>query len=287
MLGLTACGALPATQSLPQPGVSLDKAMAAYERVESRADLLAAIDLLDTYAQQHPQDYASRARLANAYTLLGAGYAKTLREKADAYSRAMEVAEQAMMTSDAYAQARSGIGSFTDAIQSLDVDYIEAMEFWKTALFYSFREAQDPISKLLRYPRLRKAVAVMQHIDSLDRNAIGGSNLMSLGIYYLALPEFAGGDRQKSAEYLAQAAAVSERSILPRWGRAKYYAVAMQDKNLYQSDLKWVVSRPLNELIGYRPWNILLQREAAQMLQSSDEATLSKVGARPVLHTSS
>ena len=269
MLVMSSGCAVTATQTqIMQPPVSLETAMRAYDKVESRHELLAVIDMLDTYAAHNPGHYESRARLSNAYTLLGAGYSKTLTEKELAYEQAMQVAEEAMMTSSGYAEIMRRGGSFEEAVQSLNADYIEAMEFWKTALFYSFREAQGAVNKLLRYPRLKKAVAVMEHIDRLDRNAIYGSNLMSLGIYYLALPEFAGGDRSRSAAYLMQAAAVSERSILPRWGRAKYFAVAMQDEALYTSDLKWVVAQPLNKLEGYRPWNILLQREAAEMLVS-------------------
>ena len=270
LIGLSACSGMVAKQALPQPAASLDEAMHSYEQVESRHQLLAAIDLLDTYAEQNPGDYASRARLANAYTLLGAGYAKTLDEKASAYEKAMKAAEQAMLTSSDYAQARRQGRSFSTAVETLDIRYIEAMEFWKTALFYSFREAEGVLDKLLRYPRLKQAVAVMEHIERLDREAIGGSNLMSQGIYYLALPEFAGGDRLKSAKYLAEAAAVSKRSILPRWGRAKYYAVAMKDYELYRSDLQWVVAQPLKDLIGFRPWNVLLQREARGMLEVGD-----------------
>lgn len=98
-----------------------------------------------------------------------------------------------------------------------------------------------------------------------------GNNLFSRGIYFLAQPEFAGGDRDKSAAFLAQAIAVNQKNIIPRWGRAKYYAVAMQDRALFEADLRWVVKQPLNQLVGYPHWNRFLQREARQLLDQGDQ----------------
>ena len=266
---LTACAPSPVQSTLDAPPVDQARALAAYQQSETRQQLMVAIDLLQHHARQNPDNYQTLARLANAYTLFGAGYVRNASEKEWAYSRAMQVAEQAMMTSAHYAEVRRRNGGFAEAVKTLDSSYLEAMEFWKTALFYRFREAKGVVDKVVRYPRLKQAVAVMEHMESLDRNAIGGSNLMSQGIYYLALPEFAGGDRELSAQYLAEAAAVSNRSILPRWGRAKYYAVAMNDYDLYRRDLEWVAAQPIDELIGFRPWNVLLQREAAAMLSSA------------------
>ena len=248
------------------------EAYAAYEQADSRGDILIAIDLLKSVAAGNPGDYKSRARLANAYTLFGAGYARSSLEKESAYASAMYLAEQAMRTAPAFAKARDEGKELTAAVELLDASHIEALEFWKTALFYDFRECTELIDKISRYPRLKQAVAIMSRIEAIDRNAIWGSNIFSEGIYYLAQPEFLGGDRARSAELLAEAVAISDRSILPRWGRAKYYALAMRDYELFKDDLKWVVAQPLDNLVGFRPWNVLLKAEASSLLANPPEA---------------
>jgi tetratricopeptide (TPR) repeat protein len=268
MLGLAACAHCPPPPSTPAdtPLVDYAQATAAYDSADSRESLLAAIHLLQRYAQAQPNDYASRARLANAYTLLGAGYSSSGADKAAAYRQAMAFAEQAFMTKVTYRQAREGGQSFEQALALLDQEQLEALEFWKTAMFYSFREADGIWAKLIRYPRLKQAVAVMQRIEAIDRNAYWGNNLMSWGIYYLAQPEFYGGDRDKARQYLAEAASVSQRNIVPRWGRAKYFAVAMNDPALFRADLEWVAAQPLDELVGFKAWNRVLLIEAKSLL---------------------
>lgn len=246
--------------------VTYPQALAAYEVANDRNAVLHAIDVLERFARANPRDYASRARLANAYTLLGAGYTECGSEKAAMYDKAMEYALAAFNTNETYKLARLNGMRFEEALEMLDARHMEALEFWKTAMFYSFREASGLIAKLRRYPRLKQAVAVMERQQTLDRNAMWGNNLMSWGIYFLAQPEFYGGDRDKARAYLAEAAAVSERNIVPRWGRAKYFAVAMGDVDGFRADLKWVASQPLDKLVGYRPWNVLLQREARELL---------------------
>ncbi len=246
--------------------VTYPQALAAYDAADSRESLLLAIDALERYAKAHPRDYASRARLANAYTLLGAGYSEGVTAKAAAYDQAMTYALAAFNTDGRYQLARINGQGFAGSLALLDESQMEAMEFWKTAMFYSFREASGLLGQLWRFPRLKQAVAVMERQEAIDRNAMWGNNLMSWGIYYLAQPEWYGGDREKSRAYLAEAAAVSERNIVPRWGRAKYFAVAMDDVQMFRTDLQWVAAQPLAKLEGYRPWNVLLQREARALL---------------------
>lgn len=270
-VGCACRSAAPVLESGSQAPVDLAEANAAYTYADGYQSLKGAILLLERYAAQHPDDYASRARLANAYTLLGAGYSTTVADKATAYAAAMRYGEAAMLTVPAFRAQRAAGESFESALQTLGKAHFEAMEFWKTALFYDFRECTGLLDKLMSYGRLRKAVAVMDRMEQIERQAMWGNNLFSQGIYYLAQPEIVGGDKRKSAAYLAEAAAVSPTNIVPRWGRAKYYAVAMGDRELFRKDLQWVTAQPLDKLSGYRPWNLVLQREALALLANEKQ----------------
>lgn len=271
MLMLTACVGVADRQAADVVAVpaSYELVEGAFAQVESRESLLHVIAQLEAYAARHAGHYASRARLANAYTLLGAGYSASGAAKARAYNNAMAAAEEAFETNGSYQLARLNGQSFAQRLDYLGDEQMEALEFWKTAMFYSFREASGPVAKLWRYPRLNQAVAIMQRQEVLDRQAMWGNNLMSWGIFYLAQPEWYGGDRNKSREYLAEAVAVTQRNIVPRWGRGKYFAVAMGDMKMFRDDLSWVAAQPLEALVGYRPWNRMLQNEARQLLAQS------------------
>jgi len=266
LLFIAGCSSIAPNGSVQNVPVDRLSAFLAYERATTRDATLYAMRLLKTYAQQNPGEYSSRARLANTYTLFGAGFSQSSREREQAYADAMAMAEEAMLTSPEYAAAREAGKRFTEALVHLDNRHLEALEFWKTALFYDFREATGLIAKITRYRRLKAAVAVMQRIKEIDRTAIAGSNLFSEGIYYLAQPKFAGGDIEKSRMLLNEAVDVGGGNLLPRWGRAKYYAVKMRDLELYKSDLQWVIAQPLGDLPGFRPWNHLLSRESEALL---------------------
>lgn len=268
LLMLAGCaGKQSPVPGLPPKPVALTGAMEAYANVDSRKSLLRAIRMLERYALDNPDNYVSRARLANAYTLLGAGYTQDVPGKQAAYSAAVRYAEEAMLTVPGFAHLREnrGIG-FELALRQLDHRHMEAMEFYKAAQFYDYDECSGVMGKLLHLNKVQRAVAVMDRMAQIDANAAWGNNRMSQGLYKLLRPDYLGGDQAQGLQLLDRAVADNPRNIVPRWGRAKYFAVQAGDRDLFKKDLRWVRRQALDELVGYRPWNVVIQREARSLL---------------------
>ena len=271
LLTLVACAAQPPNTALDESDpVDIVATMRAYAKVDSHASLSAVIRRLERYADSHPDDYSSRARLANAYTLLGAAYLQDIEAKEAAYAAAIRYAEAAMLTVPGFAHLREQRGvAFHFALQQLDHRHLEAMEFWKAALMYDYEECTGAMGKVLGYAQLHRAEAAMDRMDQIDANANWGNTRMSRGLYLYALPEYLGGDVEKGQQLIAAAVKDNPRNIVPRWGRAKYVALPAGDREQFRQDLQWVVDQPLKELVGYRPWNRAIKRDAKKLLKNT------------------
>lgn len=270
---LSGCAGQPVTQApVANESIDLVSGLQAYAQSDSEESLLAAIRLLEGFAAAHPDDYASRARLANAYTLLGAVYRWEVAAKEAAYTAALRYAEAAMLTVPGFAHVRETRGvAFQFALQQLDHRHLEAMEFWKAALLYDYEENSGTMGKMMRYGQLNRAVSVMDRLDQIDENANWGSNRLSRALYLYAMPEYVGGDEARAERLIAAAIADNPNSIVLRWARAKYVSLPAGDRALFMQDLQWVVKQPLHDLVGYRPWNLAIQRNARYLLKNSQQ----------------
>ncbi|MGB1579875.1 MAG: TRAP transporter TatT component family protein [Nevskiales bacterium] len=257
--------------AVPNSPVAIGDAMQAYEQADSRDSLLRAIRMLERYAQDHPGDYASRARLANAYSLLGMGYTQDIGGKEAAYSAAVRYAEAAMLTVPGFAHVWKERGvTFALALQQLDHRHVEAMEYYKVAQFSDYEECKGAMGRVLGISQMQRAVAVMDRLAQIDENVSWGNNRMMQGLYKLRQPDYLGGDHVTAMYMLERAIQDNLQNVAPRWGRAKYFAVPAGKRQLFVSDLRWVVEQPLDQLVGYKPWNIVIQRDARALLSQTN-----------------
>jgi hypothetical protein len=114
---------------------------------------------------------------------------------------------------------------------------------------------------------MARNTAVMKHLREVAPDWQHGAVHFAWGIYYLALPKVAGGDMELSRQSLDRAVEVGPHSLLPRWGRAKYYAVKTGDRQLFEDDLAWVVAQDPQQMDSPYPWNVYFQRDARAMLE--------------------
>ncbi len=90
--------------------------------------------------------------------------------------------------------------------------------------------------------------------------------MFSWGIYYLAMPSSRGGDLARARACFDRAVTLGEHRTLPRWGRGKYFYVAVHEPAAARADLTAVAGCALDELGGNRSWNRYFQAEALKML---------------------
>lgn len=260
-------------QAKPEAGAAIDlvTALRGYAQVDGRKSLLLVIRQLEAYAAAHPADYESRARLANAYTLLGVGYSRRIEAKEAAYTAAIRHAESALLTEPGFAhvwEAR-GIG-FKLALQQLDHRHLEAMAYLKLALLMNYLECSGPLGKLADTVSMQRAIAIMDRIAQIDANAMSGNNRFTQGLYLFARPMVLGGDREAGRSIMKTVVHNNARNLFPRWARARYVAVETGQRRQFVRDLQWVREQPLDGLVGYRPWNLMMQRHAEAMLANED-----------------
>ena len=99
----------------------------------------------------------------------------------------------------------------------------------------------------------------------------GGPHLL-LGIYACALPKTLGGTPEKGAEQFEKALALSEKTFLPvSYFYARYYATAMQNKDLFRQLLKSCLDFKPENHPSERLVNTLIRERAKKLLESEDQ----------------
>jgi hypothetical protein len=89
----------------------------------------------------------------------------------------------------------------------------------------------------------------------------------SLGIYYMALPESAGGDLDRADTLFRQAIETGPDWLLNRWGRAKYFYDKTGNRDGFVKDLEWVLARDVSNVPGPPAWNAYIRRDAGRLLE--------------------
>lgn len=201
--------------------------------------------------------------------LYGVAFVANRAERQLWFDKSKESALRSLRAAQAFPEA----ADFTD--NRLDVTVIAAVTepgfeplfLWATAVFYTFRDVLGPIQRIQRRADLSLARQAIQHIYDLDPQWGEGALPFSLGIYYLAVPTALGGDRILAANFMAEAVDRGPDNLLPRWGRAKYLAVALRDPQTFYQDLSWVVQQNWQETSGPELWRKYFHLDAQQLLR--------------------
>ena len=129
--------------------------------------------------------------------------------------------------------------------------------------------SKDDASALADLP---KVVALMRRVSALDPGYHFDGTDLFFGVYYASRPRLLGGDPQK-------AKASFERAVLFTKGRyltaplleARWYAVAVQDRDLFKALLTKVVESPPGQLPEARLTDEAARRKAAALLAKIDD----------------
>ena len=202
--------------------------------------------------------------------LMGAAYSESRREKAQLYMDAVLLSERALFNNSEFAaEIRSG-ETRDKAARVLGADDLEAMHFWVTALSYYFKECVNPLRMPFNMKWMDRSTAFLERMQEIDPDWNYGAAHFALGIYYLALPSFAGGDMELSRQSMDKAIEVAPNSLLARWGRAKYFFEKTGDRAGFVEDLEWVLAQDPRAASSPYPWNVYFQRDAKEMLDNVD-----------------
>jgi hypothetical protein len=235
---------------------------------EKLAALIATYELILSIEPDHRH---SLTDLCSYYTLLGTAYRQERDGKADAYMQAIRYCEQAMYLNVNF-KKRGDLGeSLWDASAVLVAEDADAMGYWATAVLYYFKEVVPDPLKPFHARWLTRARIVMERVEAVKPEWSGGANYFNLGIYYLATPKVMGGDLSKAEEYFAKAAATGPDWLLTPWGKAKFYYPLTGDRQAFDQDLAWVLTRNPHETGEPYAWSIYFQQQARELLAQGDK----------------
>lgn len=119
---------------------------------------------------------------------------------------------------------------------------------------------------------LPKAVALMKRVYELDPTfQFGGADLF-FGVYYASRPPILGGDPGKAKTHFEWAHKITKGSyLMTHVLNARWYAVAVQDRELFKQLLSKVLSSPSGVLPEARLTDEAAKKKAAALLEKTDD----------------
>ena len=128
---------------------------------------------------------------------------------------------------------------------------------------------QDDPERLAELP---KVDLIMENIIKLDERYFFGGPHLFYGVYYGGRPETLGGDPEMAKKHFLRAIDISQgKYLMTRFLLAKYYAVRVQDRTLFEQTLKEIISAPADIFPEQGLVNQLAKRHAVRWLDYADD----------------
>ena len=128
---------------------------------------------------------------------------------------------------------------------------------------------QDEPARLAELPKVE---LMMQRVLQLDENYFFGGAHLFYGAYYGSRPEMLGGNPTKAKQHLQRAIEInSGKYLMAKFLLAKYYAIPVQDRELFEHTLQEILSAPPDLFPEQRLANELAKRRAERWLKSAGE----------------
>jgi tetratricopeptide (TPR) repeat protein len=204
-----------------------------------------------------------------------------LEERRNLVRRAVDFYERARVYGlRAIAQSRSkfpeaterGLEEFSAELKRLKKKHVPAL-FWTAYAWGSIINLQqDRPERLAELPEVE---LMMQRVLELDERFFFGGAHMFYGMYYGGRAEMLGGDASKAKKHLERAIEISDsKYLMARFLLAKYYAVPVQDRELFERTLQEILLVPPDKFPEQRLANELAKRRAKRWLKYADEIFL-------------
>lgn len=250
----------------PQSEQRAIQARLLFEQAKDRKTLLESIDAHQKVLAENPGDYEILASLSTQHILLGTAYTDGRDEKSRQFRQAMQYAELAMYTNAKFKEKVASGAKPWEATAALTKKEAAAMFFWVTALQYEFKEGMNLPGKIVNINWMQRGLSFLDRIDKVDPEFGGGAVDFAKVICYYVLPASKGGSKKKGDEYMARAVMKSDKWLLPRWARGKYFYPLKGEDNKSRDDLEWVATRKLEEFKDPTPWKIHFQENSRALL---------------------
>jgi len=232
----------------------------------------AQLKLLETLIAAQPSDRGLRRLAAEGF---GGGAFLFLEETEPArakglYLRGRDHALAALALKPAFAGlAAKPLDDFDAALKGASADDVPEL-FWAGFGWAGWVNlSKDDASALADLP---KVVALMTRVQELDPSFHYAGADLFFGIYYASRPVLLGGDPKKAKDAFERAhRATRGEYLMTHVLDARWYAVAVQDKELFAQLLKKVLESPSGRLPEARLTDEAAKRRAAALLEKIDD----------------
>jgi hypothetical protein len=142
--------------------------------------------------------------------------------------------------------------------------------FWTSYAWGSIINLQqDEPARLAELPRVE---LMMQRVLALNENYFFGGAHLFYGAYYGGRPEMLGGNPAKAKQHLQRAIEINDgKYLMAKFLLSKYYAIPVQDRELFEQTLQEILSAPPDLFPEQRLANELAKRRAEHWLKRADK----------------
>lgn len=227
---------------------------------------------MDGFVELAPDNVDLLVNAAEAYS----GYAfafieDTDRERAKKlYARAKEYAFRALVQNEDFAEAMDKpLEEFEESLKTFEKEDVRTLFFATNSWLKWISLNLDDPETLMDIPR---AEAMMFRTLELDGDFMYGSPHAMVGAYHAARSKALGGQPEKAKEHFDIAFEKSERKYLVfHLLYARFYAVQIQDRDLFEKTLQEVINAPENLMPERNLANAVAKRKAETLLSQAEE----------------
>lgn len=238
----------------------------------ARDAMPAQLKLIETLIVSEPQNRGLRRLAAEGF---GGGAFLFVEESEPArakglYLRGRDHALASLALKSRFAGlADMPLDRFLAAIKTTTNDDVPDL-FWAATGWSGYVNlSKDDPSALAELP---KVVALMSRVIELDPAYQFDAADLFFGVYYASRPRLLGGDPEKAKAAFARAdKATKGKYLMGHVLNARWYAVAVQDRELYKQLLTKVLETPAGQLPESRLTDEAAKRRAERLLEKIDD----------------
>jgi len=232
----------------------------------------AYIMLVDGLIEAYPNNSELLTAGCQAYTV----YASSFVEDSDPgkaailYGQAKKYGFSALSLRRDFQQAASGtLDHFTAFLKQYEKEDVPVLFCTSSAWAKWISFNLDRVEALADVPMLK---ATMLRVIELDGGFYYGSPHLNMAVYLSTIPSIAGGNLDKAKEHFDEAFALGADKLLSaKVLFARYYAVRLKDRALFDKTLREVMDAPVDEVPELTLSNTLAKEKARELLERADE----------------
>lgn len=234
------------------------------------AQVRAAIAAWEQAVEMDGSDHETWVKISRGYYFLADGHLRWTNPDAmgENWQTGIRAAERALRAlSPDFAQRMSAGENITEAVAVLGADAVPAL-YWRASNLGKWARA-DGFATVLSYKD--EIRAVMTRCLELGRDYFFTGPDRYFGAFFAIAPAYAGGDLDRSRQHFEYSIGQQPNYFGTRVLMAENLAVKLQDREMFVTQLQYVIDGDPTALEGAEPENAVEQRKAREMMERVDE----------------